>query len=484
MSESPFVVNAALSEWNSVGGAPLRAGVSSFGIGGTNAHVVLEEAPVCVESEASAVPALLVVSARSTAALDKAWTRLGEHLASHPQQQSLSDVAYTLQVGRRQFSHRRALLCSDITHTVPMLRAGEPEGETRDKAGTRARRPARQLSAVWEGTPRPVAFLFPGQGSQHINMGVGLYRTDTLFRSTVDECAELLRPALGLDIREVIYPRVGDNEAAHEQLQQTWLTQPALFIVEYALSQWWKKWGVLPAAMIGHSVGEYVAACVAGVMELNAALALVAVRGKLMTESGAGAMVAVMESDRWVAQLLAEAKELGVNALEIAAVNTAQQCVVSGEAEPIAELERILWDRGVGSKRLAVNHAFHSRKMDSVLERFGEEVRKVKLSEPQIRYISNVTGEWVRAEDVTSWQYWVRQMRERVKFSAGVQQLTKQEGMVMVEVGPGDGLSRMVRESERLGRGGAQAAVRETRERKKMETPERGWARKEERTQK
>jgi len=178
-----------------------------------------------------------------------------------------------------------------------------------------------------------------------------------------------------------------------------------------------------------------------------------------MTESGAGAMLAVMESEQWVAQLLAEPRQSGCNELEIAAVNTARQCVVSGEAELIAELERRLWDRGVGSKRLAVNHAFHSRKMDSVLERFGEEVRKVKLSEPRISYISNVTGDWVRAEDATSWQYWVRQMREVVRFSAGVEQLIKQEGMVMVEVGPGDGLSRMVRESDRPRRGGAQAGV-------------------------
>ncbi|HVX65868.1 MAG TPA: type I polyketide synthase, partial [Bryobacteraceae bacterium] len=271
---SPFYVNAKLQEWKA-GPEPRRAGVTSLGIGGTNAHVILEEAPAVKRKQARRPWQLLVLSAKTPTALEAAGPRLAERLREEPGIE-LADAAFTCQLGRRAFRYRRAVVCRSTEEAAAML---EAKGTAAIDSG--------------DGSAREAVFLFSGQGSQYVRMGLGLYGEEPVFRKELDRCAELLAPHLGLDLRSVLYPADEAVESAAEQLNQTALTQPALFAVEYALAKLWMSWGVRPAAMVGHSIGEYVAACLAGVFSLEDALAVVAARGRLMQSLPAGAMTAV-----------------------------------------------------------------------------------------------------------------------------------------------------------------------------------------------
>src|ERR1043165_642767 len=284
LAARPFYLNSTLRDWPA-SDTPRRAGVSSFGIGGTNAHVVLEEAPPQDDAGESRPASLLLLSAKSSTALEAATANLRQYLRDNPGL-NLADVAYTLQAGRRRFDHRRAVVCRDLQDAVAALES------------------PRVVTAVDEAKTRPVVFMFPGQGAQHVQMGRGLYESEAVFREHVDACAQLLTPHLGVDLREVLYPEPDRKEEADRELRQTRLTQPALFVVEYALAQLWMSWGVTPQAMIGHSIGEYVAACLAGVFSLEDALALVAARGALMQEMPAGAMLATQLSEDEVRPLL------------------------------------------------------------------------------------------------------------------------------------------------------------------------------------
>ena len=261
-ASSPFYVNKERAPW-SPNGAPRRAGVSSFGIGGTNAHVVLQEAPPPVASGASRPWQLVTLSAKSGPALEAATVDLANHLRSNPGL-DLADVAYTLHVGRKEFPHRRAVLCQGIDDAVHALESGDPE---------------RVATACHAASTRPVVFLFPGQCSQHINMSIDIYRTEPTFRDHLDRCAEILAPQLGFDLRTVLYPGERPSDEAAARLDQTAVAQPALFAVEYAAARLWMSWGIHPRAMIGHSIGEYVAACLSGVFSLENALSVVAARG-------------------------------------------------------------------------------------------------------------------------------------------------------------------------------------------------------------
>jgi malonyl CoA-acyl carrier protein transacylase/acyl carrier protein len=280
--------------------------------------------------------------------------------------------------------------------------------------------------------------MFPGQGTQYVNMGRELYRDAQTFRDEVSRCAELLRPHLGLDLREVLYPADADAEAASHRLRQTALTQPALFAVEYALARLWMSWGVEPAMMIGHSVGEYVAACLAGVLSLEDALALVAARGRLIQGLPEGAMLAVPLPESLVAELLG-------GGLSLAAVNAPSLCVVSGAAEEVEALRARLGAEGVESTRLHTSHAFHSAMMEPALAPFAELFGGVKLSAPSIPYVSNVTGGWINAAEATDPDYWACHLRQTVRFDDGVAALTKDAACVLVEVGPGATLGTLVR---------------------------------------
>jgi acyl transferase domain-containing protein len=424
IERTPFYVTGRTAPWG--GPSPRRAGVSSFGIGGTNAHAVLEQPPSPAPRAADPRPVqAIVLSARTEPALDAARRNLADHLERHPST-DLADAAFTLQAGRTPFDWRLAVPASSAQDAVDGLRAA---------AGVRAA----------EG--RPVAFLFPGQGAQHVRMAGGVYASEPVFRAELDRCAEILRPELGLDLRELLFPADRDDAAAAERLAQTAVTQPALFAVEWALARLWMHWGVRPAAMLGHSVGEFVAACLAGVFSLEDALRLVAARGRLMQSLPAGAMLGVHLSE---AELL---PRLPAD-VSLAAVNGPAQCTVSGPAEAVRALEEALRADGVEVRRLHTSHAFHSAMMDPILDPFRELVRRAGPRAPELPYVSSLTGTWITPEEAADADYWARQLRHPVRFAAGVETLLQAgEDSVLLEMGPGRTLGTLVP------RGGAHAVI-------------------------
>ncbi|RKH85160.1 acyltransferase domain-containing protein [Corallococcus sp. AB032C] len=416
----PFFVPSQPRPWTSPNG-PRRAGVSAFGIGGTNTHVILEEAPK------SAAPApsrrawhVLPLSARTPAALDAATERLAAHLDANPNV-SLADVAYTLQVGRHAHEHRRAVVVKDVADAKAALRDAR-----------------RLLGGSGTNTRRPVVFLFSGQGSQYVDMGRGLYEQEPVFRTEVDACAEKLKPHLGLDLRTVLYPPADGREKATEQLKQTSLTQPSLFVIEYALAKLWASWGVTPQAMVGHSIGEYVAACLSGVFSLDDALALVATRGRLMQSLPSGSMLSVRMTPEALAPLM-DAR------ISVAAVNAPGFTVVAGPTDAVDALQAKLEAQKVEVSRLHTSHAFHSHMMDPIVEEFRQAVAKVSRKEPKDLYLSNVTGTWVTREDAVSPAYWARHLRDAVRFQDSATLLLNDPEHVFLEVGPGNALATLVR---------------------------------------
>ncbi|MBC1236342.1 MULTISPECIES: type I polyketide synthase [Nostoc] len=419
---SPFYINNKLSEWKS-NGQPRRAGVSSFGIGGTNAHVILEEAPILEPSSPGRSQNLLVISAKTSFALETATTNLVNHLKQHPQL-NLADVAYTLGVGRQAFEHRRIVVCQDIDDAVKVLEIQEPQ---------------RVFSHFTEPSERQVIFMFPGQGAQYVEMGKELYQNEPIFRKQVDYCAELLKFSIGIDLRNILYPSKEQATAAVEQLTQTYITQPALFVIEYALAQLWMSWGLHPEAMIGHSIGEYVAACLAGVFSLEDALALVAARGKLMQQMPSGDMLVVPQSEKEVQSWLGEE-------LSLAAINGPSLCVVSGSKLAIDQLHNKLTKQGINCRRLHTSGAFHSQMMNPIIEPFMVLVQKINLKVPQIPFISNVTGTWITAAEATDPSYWAKHLRQTVRFAEGITELLQQPKRILLEVGPGRTLSTLVRQ--------------------------------------
>ncbi len=438
-ANSPFYVNTTLTEWKT-NNTPRRAGVSSFGIGGTNAHVILEEAPTQVKSQkskgASALGGsadlkqlafkseyfLLCLSAKSEKALEQTTANLITHLKEHPEL-NLGDVAYTLSSGRRGFNHRRMLICHELEDAVRSLSSLE----------------AKQVFTNYtEITERSVVFMFPGQGSQYVNMAREIYQTETVFREQVDYCSEILQPLLGLDLRHILYPSEEKIDEASKQLQQTAISQPALFVIEYALAKLWQSWGVQPVAAIGHSIGEYVAATEAGVFSLEDALSLVAARGQMMQQLESGAMLSVpLPADK--------VKSLLGTELSLAAINQPLQCVVSGSTSAVDALQNQLAAQGIECRRLHTNHAFHSQMMEPILEAFVERVKKVTLNPPKIPYISNLTGTWITVTQATNPDYYAQHLRSTVLFAQGVEKLLATPEQVLLEVGPGHTLSTLAK---------------------------------------
>ncbi|HEX3531337.1 MAG TPA: amino acid adenylation domain-containing protein, partial [Thermoanaerobaculia bacterium] len=434
---SRFHVNAALTPWTSEQG-PRRAGVSSFGIGGTNAHAVLEEA--IQESTATSPQGwqLLSLSARSSPALEQMTANLTAHLEKHPDL-DLADIAHTLRVGRRAFDHRRIVLCRDPAEAQTALATGDPQ------CVWSAVRPA--------GDAPSVAFLLPGQGAQEIDMGRDLYfgaGDQPVFRAEIDRAAEALEPELGLDLRRLLYPPPEERREATALLGRTRFTQPALFAVEYAIAQLWRSLGIEPVALLGHSVGEFVAACLAGVMTWEDALALVALRGRLVDALPPGAMLSIPLPAEEVEPLL-----LG-GEISIAAINAADRTVISGPVSTIAEMERTmalrLADRGLQVRRLATSHAFHSAMMEPAVAALTQAAARIDLRPPQIPYLSNVTGTWIRPDEAVDPAYWGRHLRQPVRFAGGLRTLLATGSGVLLEAGPGETLGRLARrESRRAG---------------------------------
>ena len=407
---SPFYVNVGLAPWT--GPSPKRAGVSSFGIGGTNAHAVVEEAPALEASGPSRPWQLLLLSAKTPTALDKATENLAQHLEQHPDV-DLADISYTLQVGRGVFSHRRALLCQGSEDAATALRAKD----------------SKRLLTAGGAKPRAVAFMFPGQGAQHVDMARGLYESEPAFAQAVDRCAAILEPGLGLDLRSVLFPADEGKDAATELLDQTWITQPALFTIEYALATLWMQWGISPQAMIGHSIGEYVAACLSGVFSLESALSLVAARGRLMQSLPAGAMLAIPLSEEELRPLLA-------GSLAMAATNAAALSVASGPIDLVDALEVSLKATDIECRRLRTSHAFHSSMMDPILEEFVGLVLEAAPQPPTIPFVSNLTGTWITAEQATDPGYWAGHLRQTVRIKEGLATLLGEEDYCLLEVGP------------------------------------------------
>ncbi|HJT56494.1 MAG TPA: beta-ketoacyl synthase N-terminal-like domain-containing protein [Ktedonobacteraceae bacterium] len=421
-AHSPFYVNTRLLEWSS-GTLPRRAGVSSFGIGGTNAHVVLEEAPQ-PDPLAPAMPwQLLVFSAKSGSALESMTSNLTSYLKEHPDL-PLADVAYTCQVGRHIFNYRRFVVGRDCEDVVNALTA----------------QPERVYSAFQESKERPVIFMFPGGGAQHVRMGFEMYQQEPAFRAEIDRCSHLLKARLGCDLRTILYPSsVQDEDQAAQLLRRTSFALPALFTTEYALAKLWMSWGIQPQATIGHSLGEYVAACLSGVFSLQDALALVALRGRLFEQLPEGAMLSVRLPAQEIAHLLTPD-------ISLAAVNAPSFSVISGSQDAITRMEASLKRRGIEVRRVQIDVAAHSAMVVPILEPFRQLVAQFSLQPPRLPYISNVSGTWITAQEATSPDYWVTHLRETVRFADGIQTLLREPYPLFLEVGPGRTLSMLIKQ--------------------------------------
>ena len=420
-ASTPFHVAKSNRRWPKTGG-PMRAGVSSFGIGGTNAHVIVEEPPAPEPTDPGRTWQVLPLSAKSATALEAVGQRLTEYLKANPDV-SLADVAYTLQVGRPQLAHRSFAVCRDDKSGAAALTISD---------GARVR--LRQHT--------PVVFLFPGQGAQHVDMAEELYRTEPVFRDAFDECVRLAEPHLGCDLRDVVFSSRSDGAGAEEladRLRRTEFTQPALFAVEYALARQWMSWGVEPTAMVGHSIGEIVAACLAEVFSLPAAIEFVVTRGRLTQSMPTGSMLALPLAESDVELVLTDE-------ISLAAVNAPRATVVAGPHDAIGALAGLLERTGVQGTLLHTSHAFHSAMLDPVVAPLREAAEGAGLKPPTRRFVSTVSGEWITDEQATDPGYWATQARRPVRFAAAVQTAAK-TGAVLLEVGPGRSLTSLVRQS-------------------------------------
>ncbi|HVY71529.1 MAG TPA: type I polyketide synthase, partial [Verrucomicrobiae bacterium] len=457
---SPFHMSTRATEWASTGG-PRRAGVSATGMGGTNAHVILEEAPMATRNGVTDQPGLFLLSAKNASALDTLSKNLAEFLtgpandsarkgaatatmasitseSATPRAGLLGDAAYTLLAGRRRYACRRFVVGSRVEEVSDALKTAD------------ARRTL--IGAKQDGAGRPVVFLLPGMGDHYPGMGEGLYKQFDIYRQEVDRCAKLLLPLAGVDVRELLFPprpageptkargidlkrMLGKSTAeapdpAAERLNQTVSSQIAQFTVEYSLAQLWQHWGLRPDRLVGHSLGEYVAACLAGVFSLEDALKLVVARAKLVQALPAGAMLAVMLSEEKLHPLLGEN-------LSLSLINGPELCVVAGLPDAVAELQSRLEAQEIVCRPVRNTHAFHSRMLDPITEAFAGEVRKVRLNAPRIPFISNVTGTWITPAQATDPGYWVDHARLTARFSDALAELWKISGCLPLEVGPG-----------------------------------------------
>jgi amino acid adenylation domain-containing protein len=412
-ANSPFRVANEHVTWPRVPGAPRIAGVSSFGVGGTNAHVILAEPPVPAVSGRSRSKQLFLLSAKSKTSLDAMTDNLRTWLETHPEA-SLADAAYTLQVGRRHFKHRRLIVGGSHGELIEAI-----ANKDTNLTGTRE---------LHEAAPG-VVFMFPGQGSQYVNMGRDLCASEPVFKQLFEHCCELFSTEFGTDLKAIIFPKAGDEEKAAEQLKQTIYTQASLFTMHYSLAKLWMHWGIVPDAMMGHSIGEFAAACLAGVFSLEDAVKLVANRGRMMQDLPGGSMLSVRAAEEDVMNRLPAG-------CSIAANNGPQLCVASGPHEAIAKLQAEVEKDCITCKLLVTSHAFHSPMMEAIMEPYRKVVEGVKLSAPRIPIVSTVTAEWLKDDEATSPKYWSDHLRATVRFAQAVKFAWQDADRVMLEVGP------------------------------------------------
>jgi acyl transferase domain-containing protein len=420
---TPFYVPTKLLDWP-LNESPRRAGVSAFGVGGTNAHVVLEQAPA-IQAEAKAQEKqLLVLSGHTPSALNHIAANLVNWLEAHPEA-DLADVAFTLQAGRKALPYRSMFVFDrqDRHGLVEMLRTQDP---------------AEMLVSHTEMRERPVIFMFAGQGTQYVDMGVELYQKEPVFREHFEKCVSILKGEIGLDLRDIVYP-TRNRENAVKRLTQTAITQPALFTIEYALSRMWMEWGIQPKATIGHSIGEWVSACLANVISLQDALSVVAMRGRLMDSMPVGRMLAVSLPEAGVQPFMN-------SVISLAAVNAPNMCVLSGPRHAIESLQKRLAGQNIPCKILHTSHAFHSSMMEPIIAQFIARLRRVHLRPPKIPYLSNVTGTWITPELATSPEYWGHHLRHTVRFADNLCEVMAFPDLTLLEVGPGSTLGFLAHE--------------------------------------
>ncbi|MFZ6658982.1 SDR family NAD(P)-dependent oxidoreductase [Undibacterium sp. TJN19] len=409
--ESPFRVAQELTDWQPYNGRRI-AGISAFGVGGTNVHAIVEEAPEVKRTlEPRPYHKLVVLTAKSEKALADSKLRLATYLQDHPEAE-LADIAYSLNAGRQKFDHRLYIVADD---KEKLIEACEKSSQV--------------VHTIPVNAMRQTVFMFPGQGSQYPDMGLQLYKEEPIFKACVDQCCQEAKDSLGIDIFPVLFPSLSEHETTRERINETEYTQICLFVISYSLAQLWMGWGVKPAAMIGHSIGEYAAACLAGVFSLSDGLKLVANRGRLMQSMPKGNMLSIPLAKEEVGRYLDDT-------VSIAGENSPASCVVSGTVEAIERLAARLLDANIKSVVLHTSHAFHSHMMDPILEAYGNIVNSVELHHPTIPFVSNVSGTWITAEQATDSSYWVRQLREAVLFSKGAQTIMVQDA-ICLEMGPG-----------------------------------------------
>ncbi len=427
LENSPFYINKELIDWKKED-TQLRAGVSSFGIGGTNAHIVLEEAPEALkEPQQEKQWNVLALSARSPQALERMTDNLAHYLEENPKVNP-EHIAYTLHTGRKLFKYRRTLVFSGINDAIDVLKAKDN----------------RSIKTFYsEKDKKSVIFMFSGQGSQYVNMGLELYEKEPVFKIAFDSCRAALKGLVDFDIKDVLYPVKEKEQEAQEKINETELTQLIIFVFEYSLSKLLIHWGIKPDAMIGYSFGEYTAALISGVFSLEDALKLIVARGKLIKSLNGGAMLSVPLSETELMPLINEFNASDALRVSIAIIN-GFSCIVSGTSDSIDAFYKYMKQKRYLCMKVPVSYAMHSPELNPIVEEFKKQVQGITLNKPSIPYISGLTGTWITGEQVTASEYWARHLIEPIRFSEGMEKLLEDSDTVFVEVGPGRDLSVMM----------------------------------------
>ncbi|MFA8435577.1 MAG: SDR family NAD(P)-dependent oxidoreductase [Marinifilaceae bacterium] len=424
--ESPFYVNTELKKWDNISNYPLCAGVSAFGIGGTNAHAILCEAPKVNRSNEFSKEHLVVLSAKTESILENISENLVQFLKTNSDVR-IADVAYSMNIGRRDFEIRKAIVAKNIDELIDKLSISNFDPNNKSTVNSRVN--------------REVIFVFSGQGSQYVNVGVELYHREEVFKKEIDQCCRIASRVLDVDFFQILFPSVV-NQQTIESINELSYSGPAKFIIEYAMAKLLISYGIEPTAMIGHSFGEFAVAVIAGVFKLEDAMQLIVARGKAMEKAVPGAMTSVPLSVEELSPLLCES-------LSVAAVNSSHLTIVSGAIPEIEKLEQQVMKMGFECLRLNFPRASHSKLMEISANIFKENVAKIQLNPPKIPYISGLTGQWVTPAEATTPTYWARHLVDTVQFSSGINELLKYKNPVFIQVGSDKGLPMIINQHKK-----------------------------------